>query len=148
MRKILFSAALLFSSSAAIVGAQPSSQSVNGDNGTQVICSNGSTCFVSPRNQKTSTPQLDTHSKPPWCSRQPSFNRSEMLVCADKELSQLDLQLITVYGAAVPGMSVAKRKIFDTENDKWSKMRDTCDGHRDCVLGSYRKRIERLKQLQ
>ena len=85
--------------------------------------------------------------RPAWCSQQPKFNAAERLVCADTELSALDMELERVFGAAMaakPGK--ADRGKLQVAEDAWAATRDDCQANRVCVKAAYELRIEQLRQ--
>jgi uncharacterized protein YecT (DUF1311 family) len=85
--------------------------------------------------------------KPGWCQSQASFNKSEVLVCHDEELSRLDRRLQALHDKLLSTMPAAQRKKFDSNNDAWSDRRDACNGERGCVMQTYQRRLVELERM-
>lgn len=84
---------------------------------------------------------------PAWCSQQPKFNAAERLVCADTELSALDMELERVFVAAMAAkLGKADRGKLQSAEDAWAATRDECQANRVCVKAAYQLRIEQLRQ--
>lgn len=86
--------------------------------------------------------------RPTWCGEQQRFNEAEALVCADAELSALDVQLQRAFDAAVKAVTGGKPALAKLQKaeDVWAAMRDDCKANRTCLKAAYELRIEQLKQ--
>jgi hypothetical protein len=85
--------------------------------------------------------------RPDWCRTQSAFNRAEVLICSDHELSRLDLQMQAVHDRVIAGLSGSKRNKFEADNDIWAASRDTCNSTRACILQSYQRRLDELERM-
>jgi len=74
---------------------------------------------------------------PSWCSAA-RLNKTEHTICADDNLSALDMKLAKVYGAAT-----ARRK--DVAQRAWLKKRNACSNDAACIKKMYEERIESLE---
>lgn len=85
---------------------------------------------------------------PVWCGTQQTFNDAEKLVCGDRELSALDVELQQVFDTSLKILAGGKteRDKLQAAEDAWSVTRDACKSNRVCVKAAYELRIEQLRQ--
>ncbi|GEM_PF-4189664 len=74
---------------------------------------------------------------PSWCNAS-RLNKTEHTICADDNLSALDMKLVEVYGAVK-----ARRK--DVAQRAWLKKRNACGNDAACIKKMYEERIESLE---
>jgi len=72
----------------------------------------------------------------------------EAMICADRELTELDRRLASVYGQAAQKAGNEHPPVFKAEQRGWIKGRNDCwksDDRRRCVADSY---VQRIAELQ
>ena len=77
-------------------------------------------------------------SMPSWCNSS-RLNKTEHAICADDNLSALDMKLAKVYGSS-------KASSKDKAQKEWLVKRDACGSDRSCIQKAYQSRIKELEQ--
>ena len=71
----------------------------------------------------------------------------EKAICASRTLSDLDVQMATLYGVRMQiPMLMGERGAAQDEQRAWLGQRGTCGGNQACLIQSYQQRIGELNQ--
>ena len=70
----------------------------------------------------------------------------ELAVCNDRELSELDIRMATMFDLITGLVPMGTRGAIQDEQLAWLKERTACASDRSCLRRSYRTRIDALQK--
>lgn len=81
--------------------------------------------------------------RPTWCPQ--AGTPTERAICANDDLSALDLELEAIYKARRQRLNDNAREALLSEQRSWLRKRNACGAQNDCLVQSYAARLQVLR---